>query len=236
MQAQMDEAQSQTQRGALLRRYGYGVPRLDHAVLSSLNDATIVSEELLRPLRLDGSVVKSHNMNLHQLPWPTEQLEELGVTQVQLRVTLSYFIEPNPGERGWHGRYRYPSHSLRFALKRGLETLPQFRKRINRAVTLEEEGIAAVPTPEEDNWYLGKIRDVGSLHSDIWIGSAAELTRRDALAVYPIGGWWKEKPQLERYNREVRYSLCISLRALESQDIYTPIATALGVPILTVIE
>lgn len=235
MQAQLDQAQNQTQRGALLRRFGYGVPRLNHAVLSALNDVTIVSEEFLRPLRLDGSSIKSQNMNLHPLPWPQEQLEALGTTPVQLRVTLSYFVEPNPGERGWHGRYRYPSHSLRFALKRGLESLPQFRSRINRAVTLEEEDIAAAATPEDDGWYLGKIRDVGSLHSDIWSGSAAELTRRNALAVYPIGGWWKEKPQLGRYNRDVRYALCISLRALEAEDIYTPIATVLGVPVTVVI-
>jgi hypothetical protein len=119
---------------------------------------------------------------------------------------------------------------LRFALKRGLESLQQFRARINRAVTLEEEDTATAATAEEDGWYLGKTRDVGSVHSDIWSGSAAELMRRNALAVYPIAGWWKEKPQLGRYDRDVRYSLCVSLRALEAEDIYTPISTALGVP------
>jgi hypothetical protein len=236
MQVQMDRARNQTQRGALLRRFGYGVPQLDRAVLSSLNDATIVAEETLRPLRLAGSEIKSQDLNLHPLPWPREQLDALGTAQVQLRVTLSYFVEPNPGERGWQGRYRYPSHSLRFALKRGYESLAQFRARINRAVALDEENLIAASTSEDENWYLGQIRDVGSLHSDIWTGSAALLTRKDALAVYPIGGWWKEKPQLERYNRDVRYSLCITLRALEAEDIYTPIATALSVPIAVVIE
>jgi hypothetical protein len=121
-------------------------------------------------------------------------------------------------------------------LKRGYESLAQFRARINRAVALDEENLIAASTSEDENWYLGQIRDVGSLHSDIWTGSAALLTRKDALAVYPIGGWWKEKPQLERYNRDVRYSLCITLRALEAEDIYTPIATALSVPIAVVIE
>jgi hypothetical protein len=235
MQAQMNQAANQTQRGALLRRYGYGVPRLDRAALSSLNDTTIVCEDSLRPLRLDGSVVRTQNMKLHRFPWPAEQLEPLGTTDVQLRVTLSYFIESNPGERGWKGRYRYPSHGLRFALKRGLESLQQFRARINRAVTLEEEDTATAATAEEDGWYLGKTRDVGSVHSDIWSGSAAELMRRNALAVYPIAGWWKEKPQLGRYDRDVRYSLCVSLRALEAEDIYTPISTALGVPVPTII-
>jgi hypothetical protein len=236
MQAEFEGAGNQAQRGALLRRYGYGVPRLDRAALSSLNDATIVSEDHLRPLRREGHEVKTQNMNLHQLPWPVEQLEQLGTMQVQLKVTLSYFIEPNPGERGWKGRYRYPSHGLRFALKRGLESLPQFRARVNRAVRLEDEDLVAAATPEEDAWYLGQIRDVGSIHSDIWTGSAAELLRRNALAVYPIAGWWKEKPYLERYEQDVRYALCVSLTALEAGDIYTPIATALHVPVVTQIE
>jgi hypothetical protein len=29
--------------------------------------------------------------------------------RVRLRVTLSYFVEPNPASRGWQGRYRYAS-------------------------------------------------------------------------------------------------------------------------------
>jgi hypothetical protein len=84
---------------------------------------------------------------------------------------------------------------------------------------------------EEDGWYLGRVRDVGSIHSDIWTGPATELLRRDALAVYPIAGWWKEKPQLQRYDRDTRYSLCVSLRALEALDIFTPIINILGVEI-----
>jgi hypothetical protein len=148
----------------------------------------------MRPLRLDGSAVKTQDMNVLMLPWPQEQLTILGDTPVQLRVTLSYFIEPNPGERGWKGRYRYASHGLRFALKRSLENLQQFKARINRAVSLDEEELIAT-TAEDEGWYLGRIRDVGSIHSDLWTGSAAELSRRNALAVYPIAGWWKEKPQ-----------------------------------------
>lgn len=126
MRAHLAGAANEAQRLAAFRRYGYGVPDLRRAIRSSLNDATIVSENMLRPLRMDNGSVKSQHMNLHMLPWPDDQLAELGETQVQLRVTLSYFIEPNPGERGWKGRYRYASHGLRFALKRCLEELPHF--------------------------------------------------------------------------------------------------------------
>jgi hypothetical protein len=115
------------------------VPSLRRALRSSLNDATIVSENMLRPLRIEDGRVKSQDMNLHMLPWPDVQLADLGETPVELRVTISYFVEPNPGERGWNGRYRYASHGLRFALKRRLEELREFRARINQAVELEEE-------------------------------------------------------------------------------------------------
>ena len=233
MQQEMNGAHTQSDRAALLRRFGYGVPNFDRAAMSSLNDATVVAEEHLRPFQLVGSAVKTRDMNLHNLPWPKEELESIGTTPVQLRVTLSYFIEPNPGERGWQGRYRYPSHSLRFALKRSHESDAKFRARINKAVILEEEDRVGAPDAGEDEWFLGRIRDVGSLHSDFWTGSAAELLRRNALAVYPIGGWWKEKPQLARYDTEVRYTLCISLRALEAENIYVPLSVALGVPIVT---
>jgi carotenoid cleavage dioxygenase-like enzyme len=49
--------------------------------------------------------------------------------------------------------------------------------------------MTAIPTNADDEgWALGRIWDVGSVHSDMWIGSAAELRRRNALAVFPIPG------------------------------------------------
>ena len=54
------------------------------------------------------------------MPWPLDELEQLGETQVEMRVTLSYFIEPNPSSRGFRSRYRYESHGLRFECKAAL--------------------------------------------------------------------------------------------------------------------
>jgi hypothetical protein len=67
------------------------------------------------------------------------------------------------------------------------------------------------------------------------VGSAAELARRDAIAIYPIGGWWKEKPNLERYDRRVRYALVVSIKTEVTADIYTPIQVAIAatIPIQT---
>jgi hypothetical protein len=169
-------------------------------------------------------------MHLHSLPWPREELEGLGAADVSFRITLSYFVEPNPGERGWSRRHRYASHGLRFAMKRSFESIDEFRARINSAVQLEDEG--GTPDTGGDDWFLGIIRNTGSIHSDYWFRSAAELARRDAIAIYPVGGWWKEKPNLARYDRRVRYSLILSIRATSGDiDIYTPIQTAIATTI-----
>ena len=232
MRAHFDAAASQAQRMAMLRRYGWGVPDLGRALMASAsNDATLMVEDALLPFRKDGSIVKTRDMNLHRLPWPCEELVALGDQDVELRITLSYFIEPNPGERGWTRRHRYASHSLRFAVKRSLERFPQFRQRINKAAEAEEAGEVGGATGGDD-WVLGPIRDRGSIHSDIWRGSAITLADRDAIGVFPISGWWKEKPGLQRWDRSVRYALLVSVRAPEAKvDLYTAIANQLAIPI-----
>ena len=226
---------------ALLRRYGWGVPDLDRALMSTATDATLLIEDRLRPLRLvkktpnSKGEIKSGFMNLHQLPWPQDELLALGEHAVELRVTLSYFVEPNPGERGWTQRHKYASHGLRFAVKRALERPGAFQSRINKAAEIEEQGEARVADPAGggDDWFLGTLRDRGSVHSDIWQGTAADLAARDAIAVYPVGGWWKMKHDREqRWDRSVRYSLLVSIRAAGADtDIYTPIATQIGIDV-----
>lgn len=230
MRQQFDAAISEQQRRLLLRKYGYGVPSYERAVLSSANDLTLIAEDEVEPFWKDGGTIKTRHMNLHDFPWPRPQLEELGAVEVELRLTLSYFIEPNPGERGWIRRHRYASHALRFAVKRSLESVDEFRRRINAAATAEEEGFAPVPAGA-DKWYLGRIRNVGSIHSDYWRGTAAELAKRSAIGVYPIGGWWKENPQHKRHDRRVRYALVVSIRAANGEvDIYTPVQAQIMVP------
>jgi hypothetical protein len=54
------------------------------------------------------------------------------------------------------------------------------------------------------------------------------------LAVYPVGGWWKRNRNKERLDLPVRYAMIVSLRTQQEDiDLYTPIATALSVPIDT---
>lgn len=231
MRGHFDAAGTQAQRMAMLRRYGWGVPDLGRALMSASNDATLMVEDALLPFRKDGSGIKTRDMHLHRLPWPRDELLALGDRNVELRITLSYFVEPNPGERGWTRRHRYASHALRFAVKRSLEGLPQFRQRINKAAEAEEAG-AIGSAAGSDEWVLGPIRDRGSIHSDVWRGIAAALADRDAIGVFPVSGWWKEKPGLQRWDRSARYALLVSIRAPDSEvDLYTAIASRLPVPV-----
>ncbi len=169
---------------ALVRRYGYGVPDLGRALLSTRNDLTLIVEDELQPFQREGSAAaRTRDMKLHRLPWPKDELAALGGAQVELRATLSYFIEPNPGERGWTRRHRYASHGLRFRVKLATENVDEFRARINQAARDEEEG---TPGGGAEEWLLGTFRDRGSLHSDFWVGSAADLAERDSIGVFPV--------------------------------------------------
>ena len=208
----------------LVRHCGFGVPNLDRALWSVSNSLTMVVEEHLHPFRREGSETRLRDMNLHQLPWPLEELQELGETQVEMRVTLSYFVEPNPSARGFRSRYRYESHGLRFDVKRPEESERDFRTRINVAARDEEERTRN--RGSDSGWVIGpQNRHKGSLHSDIWRGSAADLASRGTLAVYPALGWWKTRPRLERYDKPARYSLIISIRAPEVDvDLYSSVA------------
>jgi hypothetical protein len=229
MRARIDACNGvKTQIQALVRRYGYGVPNVVRALLSTRNDLTLMVEDELQPFQREKSTVKTRDMKLHRLPWPREQLVALGAAPVELRATLSYFVEPNPGERGWTRRHRYASHGLRFRVKWATETLNEFRARINQAARDEEEGVPVGTGAEE--WLLGTFRDRGSIHSDIWRGTAADLAERDAIGVFPVGGWWKEKPFLDRYDAQTRYALIVTIRAPGSEvDIYTPVEAQVAV-------
>ena len=213
----------------LLRRCGFGVPDLNRALWSVSNSLTMVVQESLHPFQREtGKQPTLRDMHLHSLPWPRDVLESLGETEVEMRVTLSYFIEPNPSQRG-RSRYRYESHGLRFDVKRPLESTEDFQSRVNAAARDEEERTHR--GDDDPRWLIGKqTRHRGSLHGDIWRGNAAELASRGSIAVYPALGWWKTRPVLERYNQAARYALIVSIRVPESNvDLYTEVANQIRI-------
>lgn len=207
----------------LLKCCGYGVPNLHKAIWSAENALTMLVQDTLQPYDKVNGDFKSKDMHIHAIPWPVETLQELGEVPVEMRVTISYFIEPNPARRGWTRRYRYASHGLRFDVKTPEESLEQFRKRINLAAHDEEMGIKS--KSDAKRWVVGPdLRGFGSLHSDRWTGTAAELAARGYVGVFPVIGWWRERHHLGRWNKEARYSLLISISTPEeSVELYTAI-------------
>src|SRR5690606_17968744 len=115
-----------------------------------------------------------NEIHFYDLPWPNDLLLDMGQIPVTLRVTLSYFIDPGPGEVGWKDKYLYPSFGLRFDVNNIGETTEIFYKRMNKASREENEKISGKSGSER--WQLGtNNRSNGSIHSDIWEGTAADL-------------------------------------------------------------
>lgn len=235
LKAQFLNDQSKASYSKLLRICGYGVPDLNRAIYSASNSLTLIAQEEIQPFdkKVDGSGYKTRDMHLYNLPWPKEALAAMpDNVEVQMRVTLSYFSEPGPGEIGWKDRYRYSSHALRFDVKSPSEDGVDFLRRINVAARTEEEGHPGTQSAS-DHWVIGANgRDKGTIHSDIWTGTAAELAASDVIAVYPIIGWWRERAHLGRWNRLSRYSLIVSITTTaEDIDIYTPVANQVGITV-----
>ena len=214
-------------RRNLLRTCGYGVPSVERAIQCAGNSVNLIVQGEIQPYEKDDSRYKMKEMHLHKLPWPTETLRALGETEVEMRVTLSYFVEPGPGEKGWKDRYRYPSCGLRFDVINTDENLDDFKKRINVMMRGEDREDSGDGTSGSARWYLGSVnRDVGSIHSDFIVANAVDLCDSNYVSVYPVVGWWRERGHLGKYNSRVRYSLVVSLSTPnQGIDLYTPIIT-----------
>mgnify|MGYP000273770537 CR=1 FL=1 len=223
---------NKTQIGQLVRQCGFGMPDIDRANWSVENSLTMICEAAMQPFkRVTTSEPTLREMHIHRLPWPLQELEALGEQQVEMRVTLSYFVEPNPSERGFSARYRYESHGFRFDVKRAAESVDSFQARINAAARAEDEKTRI--SGDDPGWVVGKQnRHKGSLHSDIWRGTAADLASRGVIGIYPTAGWWKTRYKHERYNLMARYALLVSIRAPDVDvELYTAVRNNIAVTV-----
>jgi hypothetical protein len=210
----------------LLRTCGYGVPNLARAIQCKNNSVNLIIENEIQPFSKDGM----NEMHLHKIPWPKEVLQGLGEIPVEMRVTISYFIEPGPGEVGWKDKYRYPSCNLRFDVINQNENITDFKKRINIKMR-EDKRDSGEGSSGSEYWYLGTDnRDVGSIHSDFREQNAVDLCDANYIAVYPVIGWWRERRHLKCYNKKIRYSLIVTISTPEIKiDLYTPITNKIKV-------
>jgi hypothetical protein len=223
------------QYAQLVRRCGFGVPNLNRALQCGKNRATLIAQREFQPFHSDGKAdPKFHELDFVELPLPGNFLRENASESVRVRVTLSYFIEPNPGTRSPTSQYRYASCGLRFKLSSANQKRDAFLSNITQAIQSEEEEDDEDVPSESDRWLLGEnARHKGSVHSDIWEGSAVDLVERQ-IAIYPVSGWWKLRKHLNRFNSSLRYSIVVTIEAENKElDIYTPIEAMVSIPITT---
>src|SRR5207237_8173126 len=76
MRARIDACHgAKNQIQSLVRRYGYGVPDLTRALMSTRNDLTLMVEDELQPFSREGTgPAKTRDMKLHRLPWPRDEV------------------------------------------------------------------------------------------------------------------------------------------------------------------
>ncbi|MHA7854448.1 S8 family peptidase [Marinobacter shengliensis] len=209
----------------MLRMFGHGIPNYDKASSCSHQYLTLVVQDTIKPYKLKDGDLSFDEMHLIELPWPSDELLALRNAPVKLRVTLSYFIEPNPGRRSYSQRYRYQSYGLRFKLINSNEDPDSFVQRIN---LVERDGEYEGGQADGRGWGLGdQLRTRGTVHQDTWEGGASELALRNYLAVVPVAGWWKQRQSAlmsAKDEERVSYSLIVSLDIGDAEaDIYTPV-------------
>ena len=220
-----------------LRFCGYGVPSEKRALYSYGNGLTYIAQETIQPfIKEKKGNVKINEMHFFEFPWPKGILEQLGEIEVSMRITLSYFIEPAPGEIGWKDKYRYASCGLRFDVNNENEDSRAFQLRINKAIEAEENEERG--KNDSSRWTIGTDnRNKGSIHSDELKLTAAQLSTCNLIAVYPIGGWWKTRINLKRYNKKIRYSIIVSLDTpIEDINMYVDVQTKIAAIVQTPIE
>jgi len=205
----------------------------------------MVIQDTIQPysLREDGKPI-TNEMKFHAVPIPKAKLAEYGEEDVEMRVTLSYFIEPSPGRKGWTVNHRYASHGLRFEVIRPLEDHATFKKRISRDFwdggDEESESRVRPPKgPEEDrHWAIGEFGQTkGSIHSDFWRGTAVQLAESGAIAVFPVTGWWRERLNQGCISKIARYSLIVTIQTRRTDlEVYSWVSSEIGVPIEVDVE
>lgn len=224
----------------MLRRFGYGVPDLARALRSASNSLALLGQQTIQPFVHEaGKGVRLNQAHFYSLPWPFQTLLDLAEHQVRLRVTLSYFVEPNPSADAPLSPARYRSAGLRFDLRRTGESQEAFEARINDLASGEDDGDADIVGSTTD---LGRVLgersiSAGSLHVDEWRCNAADLADRASIAVFPVGGWWKTSRDRNRNKGTMRYALVVTIDAGDvEQDLWVEAAIAANIEVPTEVQ
>lgn len=224
---------TKTERVKMLRRFGYGVPSVERALRSASNSLALLAEQEIQPfIKVPQNGVRLNQAHFYNLPWPTETLLALGESAVRLRVTLSYFVEPNPSADAPLSAGRYRSAGLRFDLKRRNEEQNVFESRIN-ALAIADENQETGEADDNHRLFGERSISAGSVHVEEWRCNAADLADRNGIAIFPVGGWWKTINDAERNNGRMRYSLIVTIDAGDVEaDLWQEVAISAGIELV----
>lgn len=203
---------------------GYGVPSLEMATYCTKDRATVIIEDEVANLVQKSPTRTSdgeRQMKLFTLPLPKDLLLNAQNKEVELRITLSYFSEPNSA-RGVATR----GMDLAWDVQGPAESDQQFIKRINDAMRDEgEEG----PGTRSFNWQVGpQKRKRGTIQSDRWRGNAADLAGSRLIAVFPRYGWWNQRKKL-KFNK-TKFSLIVTVNSPDL-EVYNYVKQHVEVPV-----
>lgn len=201
---------------------GYGVPDERIAVECAHGRATVLIEDVMPNALIEEEPKKEppkraatkptqpkirRKVKLYRLPIPSDLMTDED-PDAELRVTLSYFAEPNK-----FGRTVFHGLDLKWHMQGPRESETEFLKRIN--VRHRPKGADGRPlkydvTTQPFNWDIGvQRRSRGTVQSDRWRGKMSALAGDKLIAVEPVLGWWGSRKtyQTERMN----FSLIVSV-------------------------
>ncbi len=200
---------------------GYGVPDEGLASACAQNRATVIIEDAMpnavveevpkkkppkRPTTKTTEPRIRRKVQLYRLPIPNELLSDSD-PDGEIRVTLSYFAEPNKfGSRMFHGL------DLKWDMQGPQESEAEFLQRINllkRPKDADGKRVKIAKTKSFD-WNIGKQRrSRGTVQSDRWRGKMSAIVGDKLLAIVPVLGWWDQRRSLK--TQEMHFSLVVSV-------------------------
>lgn len=200
---------------------GYGVPDEAMAIACAQDRATVlVEDEMPNGIPRDGKGTPGREVKLFRLPIP-EDWVELEDTKAELRITLSYFAEPNLARRRVHRGL-----DLKWDIQGPDETEMAFHRRINKLKRARGDKSSGQPY----EWVIGpQRRGRGTVQSDRARISASLLAGPKLIAVSPVLGWWEARRELATTSH-MRFSLIVTV-SVPDLDVYNPIAAAIELPI-----
>lgn len=219
----------QQQKETLVSLFGYGVPDEDLATRSASDALTLVIQSQFAPFSFSKGRTVATEMAYHDLPWPRRILHDLRRAPVELRVTLSYFIEPDLTAAAAGRWSRYVSHRLGFDVRGSDDDELDVLGRRNKALSARRT--TKPPARSEEGWALGsQLRERGTVHHDRFSGEAVDVARQNGIRITPKKGWWTDDVWKGEYaGTQVRYALIVSIRSPEiTQDIYQAAVTEMA--------